>query len=280
MTPQLSPLGRFERVLLITDGEEFSAGAERVALALARRCGATLYAAMPVLTNPEYEALAPAAVGENEAAAAAALERVARAAAAQDVRCETRVLRGEEPYEDVVAEAHARRADLIVIRRRGRKSFLGSLLVGETVTRVLGHAPCAVLTVPRAAESPSRGIVVGVDGSASADAAAVAAAALARHCALPLTVVAVHDTADQRSEAAQTLDRVAGLLAAEGTDAARRLQAGKPYQGLIDAAADTGADLIVLGSHGRSGLRHAVIGSTVEQVIGRAACAVLVVKAY
>lgn len=280
MAPQLSPVGRFERVLLITDGEEFSAGAERVGIALARRCGATLFAAMPVLTNPEYEALAPAAVGEAEAAAATALERVRQAAAQEGLRCETHVVRGEEPYDDVVAEAVARRADVIVIRRRGRKSFLASLVVGETVTRVIGHAPCAVLTVPRSAQAPARGIVVGVDGSPSADAAAVAAASLARHCALPLTVVAVHDAAGGRAAAAQTLDRVAGLLASEGNEAARRLHSGKPFQGILDAAAETGADLIVLGSHGHGGLRHAVIGSTVEQVIGRAACPVLVVKAY
>lgn len=280
MAPQLSPLGRFERLLLVTDGEEFSAGAERVALALAKRCGATLYAAMPVLTNPEYEALAPAAVGEAESAAGDALERFRQSAAQEGLECDARVLRGEEPYEDVVDEAHARRADVIVIRRRGRKSYLASLLVGEMVTRVIAHAPCAVLTVPRAAGAPERGVLVGVDGSPAADAAAVSAAALARHCALPLTVVAVHEAATPPGEAAKTLERVSALLAADGVEPACRLEAGRPYQGILHAAAETGADLIVLGSHGRSGLRHAVIGSTVEQVIGRAACAVLVVKAY
>ena len=280
MAPQLSPLGRFERVLLVTDGEEFSGGAERVAIALAKRCAATLWAAMPVLTNPEYEALAPAAVDQAESAAAAALERVRQEAQREGLACETRVLRGEEPYEDVVDEAHARRADVIVIRRRGRKSFLASVLVGEMVTRVIAHAPCAVLTVPRAADAPARGVLVGVDGSPAADAAAVSAAALARHCALPLAVVAVHEAATPPGEAAKTLERVAALLAAEGIEPACRLETGKPSQGILHAAAETGADLIVLGSHGRSGLRHAVIGSTVERVIGGAGCAVLVVKAY
>ena len=48
---------------------------------------------------------------------------------------------------------------------------------------------------------------------------------------------------------------------------------------IIEFAQKRGADLIVMGSHGRTGLGRLLLGSVAEQVIGKAVCPVLVVKA-
>ena len=51
-----------------------------------------------------------------------------------------------------------------------------------------------------------------------------------------------------------------------------------PFVQIVRAAADLKADLIVLGTHGRSGLKHALFGSVAEKVVRKAPCPVLSVR--
>jgi nucleotide-binding universal stress UspA family protein len=53
--------------------------------------------------------------------------------------------------------------------------------------------------------------------------------------------------------------------------------ARKPDEAIVERAEKTGADLMVMGTHGRSGLAHALIGSVAERVVRKARCPVLVV---
>lgn len=53
---------------------------------------------------------------------------------------------------------------------------------------------------------------------------------------------------------------------------------GKPFVQIIRAAKEEGADMIVLGTHGRSGLAHILIGSTAEKVVRKAPCPVLTIR--
>ena len=53
---------------------------------------------------------------------------------------------------------------------------------------------------------------------------------------------------------------------------------GKPYREIVAAAKDARADLIVMATHGYTGLKHALIGSTAERVVRHAPCPVLVVR--
>lgn len=55
------------------------------------------------------------------------------------------------------------------------------------------------------------------------------------------------------------------------------LAEGDPSKEIVKAAADHGCDLIVIGTHGRSGISHLVLGSVAEKVVQRAACPVLTV---
>ncbi|MCE7876700.1 MAG: hypothetical protein DYH14_05075, partial [Betaproteobacteria bacterium PRO3] len=139
------------RPLLATEHTEFDAGAERIALDLARARGVSLAVVVPIVSNSELEAIAPGLVAR-------------------------RVRRGEEPWREIVAEAKARDADLIVIRRRGKVSFLANLLVGGMVGKVGTSAPCDVLMVPRAASLWRTRVLAGVDGTRAGAAVARAAA--------------------------------------------------------------------------------------------------------
>jgi nucleotide-binding universal stress UspA family protein len=54
-----------------------------------------------------------------------------------------------------------------------------------------------------------------------------------------------------------------------------RLEEGNPTQVIIEVAGEVGASLIVMGTHGRTGLRRLVLGSVAEQVLRKAPCPVL-----
>jgi len=57
------------------------------------------------------------------------------------------------------------------------------------------------------------------------------------------------------------------------------VRVGRPFEEILDMAADQHVDLIVMGTHGRSGLTHAVLGSVAERVVRLAPCPVLTMKA-
>jgi nucleotide-binding universal stress UspA family protein len=56
-----------------------------------------------------------------------------------------------------------------------------------------------------------------------------------------------------------------------------KLMEGQPYREIVRAAEDTHAQLIVMGSHGRTGLAHILLGSVAERVVRKAPCPVIVV---
>ena len=58
----------------------------------------------------------------------------------------------------------------------------------------------------------------------------------------------------------------------------RELRSGSPIVNIVEYAKATGTDLIVMGTHGRSGLSHLLLGSVAENVVRRATCSVLTVR--
>jgi len=63
-----------------------------------------------------------------------------------------------------------------------------------------------------------------------------------------------------------------------GLTASRRVERGDPREGIVHAAETERADLIVVGSHGRTGLSKLVMGSVASHVVTHAPCTVVVVK--
>ena len=80
---ELSPVGRFDKILLATDGSDFSAGATRVAVAMAAKAGAKLFV-VTALRDPS-DGIAPELDQEKRSAAQAILAAVRQAAEAAKV---------------------------------------------------------------------------------------------------------------------------------------------------------------------------------------------------
>ena len=274
----LNPTGRFERILLATDGSEYSEGAIRVAVALASRSNAKLFITGVAVYSPEYASTVP---GIEQAALDMAERNIASAVqAAAGIDHEIIIAEAEDPYRGIVDAAEEYRADVIVMGRRGKRG-LARAMVGDATARVIGAAPCSVMVVPRGAKEITAGIIVATDGSRYSDAAAYTAGKFALATKLPLAVVsavlASHNE-QRRREAIVAVDRVKSGLAAESVDVTVVVTEGRPDQVILDQARKAGAELIVMGTHGRTGLDRLLMGSTTERVIGSADCPVLAVK--
>jgi nucleotide-binding universal stress UspA family protein len=82
-----------------------------------------------------------------------------------------------------------------------------------------------------------------------------------------------------KSESEQGLARYAERLRARGLEVETLAREGYPATAIEEEAERQGADLIVIGTRGLSGLRHLLLGSIAERVVQRAPCPVLTVKA-
>jgi len=277
MEPSKSP-DKPEKLLVCTDGSENSQAALAEALNLARTCGGQVYLLQVVQIIPEFEAAAPdlmARVGEEVSKALAAVKAEA---AQMGVALETRISRGVSVFSTILDEAEEIQPDMIVMGRYGRTG-LARLLVGSVTARVIGHSPFNVLVIPKGATVSFERILIASDGSPYSQAAFAEALALARRQECRLFAVSV---ATEEGEIPRAKEIVHQMLTAAN-------QAGLPLQGsvpqgqpadngIIQVAIDNEVDLIVMGSHGRTGLKRLLMGSITEQVIGQAPCPVLVVK--
>lgn len=277
---QLSPLARFEKILVATDGSAFSADAVKVAIAMCVKSGAHLYPFSMVLTNPEYEALAPELVQKASEDVKAQLESIVAEAARQGVGATMLMRPGDRPDVEIVAAANEINADLIVMGQQGRRG-LARMMVGDATIRVIGSPTCSVLSVPVGAAMWHNRILLGTDGSRFADAAAVSAAKIAHCCAAPITVVSalVPSHSEQRQqEGREAVERTTAQLRQDGLGVEGMVQPGEADDVIIKLAEQTGADLIVVGTHGRTGFGKVLLGSVSERIISKAKCAVLTAK--
>jgi nucleotide-binding universal stress UspA family protein len=141
---------------------------------------------------------------------------------------------------------------------------------------------------------PIKRIVVATDFSEGSDAAMDRAFAIAKALGASVDLVYVLDTALLMAptsvgamplvEPEALLEEVDGALAArvEKARAAGLICQsdsldGYPAREIVRHAQAIGADLIVLGTHGRRGVAHAILGSVAERVVQHAPCAVLVI---
>lgn len=82
----------------------------------------------------------------------------------------------------------------------------------------------------------------------------------------------------QRKWAEEALEARAAETRAAGVPARWKLTRGVPFDAIVQAAAEEGADMIVMGTHGRRGLEGLLLGSVANRVVRLAGCPVLTVR--
>ncbi len=278
---QLSPTGRFEKIMIVTDNSEHSAAATREGIRLAQRTEGSLSVMSIIITNSEHESLAKQLIEKENNDAITRLETLKSTANDAGVECEIKLRRGIEIYQEIVDESEEIQADVIVMGRRDYTGFMRALMRSNT-SKVIGYARCSVLVVPRMATLVGQKMLLAIDGSRYSDTAASTAMSLAKHLHASVFVVSIASTAHQEKRHRQTvaaIERVENFLSQEGISVEGRVLSGNPAEAILEVAKAKGIDLIVMGSHGHTGLNKILLGSVSDRVIASAECATLVVKA-
>ncbi|CAK0778139.1 putative membrane transporter protein [Gammaproteobacteria bacterium] len=269
---------QIRRLLLVVDGSEYGEGAIAEAIRLTKACDGKLHimTVLPLI-GLEHDGLGNVMMDQEKRDAVARLYAVRDRAAAAGVECEILLGHGEEPYREIVEEAEYSNMDLIVMGRRD-KYDLSRALLGGTAAKVIGNTTRNVLVVPRGASFKNEGILLAVDGSRHADAATAAVVGLPGLYQTPVTAISATVDARLQSDAQTVVNRAKDWLTKAGVTVTAEVRVGAPDVVIAEAAKERHADLIVIGSHGRTGLDRLLVGSVSERVIGQALCPVMVVQ--
>jgi nucleotide-binding universal stress UspA family protein len=279
--PKLVCPAAWDRLMVCTDGSDSAQNAVAVTLELARACGSQVYVVQVLVAeiralDSDLRASLAAEVQKNIAAIREAADRLG--VTLLPVLPESRT-----PDVAIVTEAGKLRPDLVILGRRGITA-LARILMGSVTAQVIGHSPVNVLVVPQGAALGFQRLLVPSDGSPYSEAAWKLALVLAGRAKSRLLGVTV---APEKGDATEAQ----GLIEQMRTAAQRAGVPGKAFQGVVlrGVAPETGiveqaikaeVDLIVMGSHGRTGLQKLLMGSVTERVIGHTPCPVLVVKGF
>jgi nucleotide-binding universal stress UspA family protein len=95
---------------------------------------------------------------------------------------------------------------------------------------------------------------------------------------VPSTLAVTNLVEDMQKSAWQEMDKWIAEVSAKVKDAEKMVVRGVPFAEIIQTAKDKKADLIVIGTHGRTGIDHMLFGSTAEKVVRKASCPVLTVR--
>jgi nucleotide-binding universal stress UspA family protein len=133
-------------------------------------------------------------------------------------------------------------------------------------------------------------LLLATDGSASAQSAIEEAIAIAKTCSSRLYVISVIEVNPEYDALAPRIVERAELETKEHLASIREKaskegvscevishQGEEPYRFIVDEAVSKKADMIIMGTHGRTGLKRLMMGSVTSRVIGHAPCKVMVV---
>jgi len=299
------PQVKIKKILGTTDFSELSMEAVEYAVALANEFEASLSLIHVVQPSPSVSGLEGVVLVRSDDEIVRLqkkhLSRTARSLSRKGRKIMPLVRYGK-PFREITSEAAKQKTDLVVIGTRGHTG-LKRVLLGSTAEWVVRHAPCAVLTVPAETANRLAGkrwtsgikkIVVPIDFSETSAKALPYAVALARSFRAEVLLVHVTEafrapenssylpagrmkTAANRA-AEEMLSHVQREAFSENIRSEAIIRSGTPFHEITRAAVRAKADLIILTTHGRTGLKHALLGSTVERVVRHAKCPVMVVR--
>jgi nucleotide-binding universal stress UspA family protein len=292
---------KLTRIVATTDFSDTADVALEWAMALASQHGASLclvHALTLPAPLPDYVPSGTDFGQEMHQIALRKLEETAARVRAAGIAVDLEVPIGV-PSQSIVRIAEEENAELLVLGTRGLTGIT-HLLLGSTAERVVQRAPCPVLTVhpdDHGYGTPVRSILVPTDFSPHAEEAARVARACLCAAGAPARLVLLHAyhlpieytaygpiptsvnfMADVGADAQEQLDLAAKELRAEGLEVEAVTREGYAPEIIVDEAAARGVDVIALGTHGRTGLAHLLLGSTAERVVQHAKCPVMTVR--
>ena len=199
-----------------------------------------------------------------------------------------------EPPEVIVDMAQGKKADLIALGTYGRKG-LKRLLMGSVTSQVIMNASCDVLVVNKECTRCTgkySSLLVPFDGSESSKKALVRACELSTLDGGEITVLYVIPRYEEMmdffktetitkslfQEAEKILEVAKKIAAGLGVQIKAVVQEGHAGDKVVELSDKFKNDLIVMGTHGWSGMNKAIMGSTTERIIANAIRPILIVR--
>ena len=295
------------RILCPVDFSDATAFALTPAISLATEFGSELIL-LHVLDHPTPH-LGPVVTDVDledyyEAIEARAIEQL-EALVDDDVRSFAKVrtlVRRGAAFREIVRVSQQERPDLIVMPTHARTG-INHMIWGSVAEKVVRLAPCPVMTISPRQSHPQvfggRRVLFATDFSKGSERALETAVSFARHYKTELVVVHVVTTRDYdpanpdwrfpplpaehvhelEARARENLERLLRSVPHADVEVRTRLISGfEPGLEIAGVADDEVADLVVMSTHGRTGLGHLVIGSTAETAVRYTRCPVMTVK--
>jgi nucleotide-binding universal stress UspA family protein len=267
------------KLLVCTDGSPASEGAINAGIHLGTLSAARV-CLLGVINSPAVYGNIPAIpelLAALEEQALRRLHEYQEQAARAGVTVEIAAATDISVSEAILAEAAARKPDWLIMGRKGLTG-LDRLLMGSVARQVIGQSPCPVLVVPRQAHLEFKKIMIAHDGSVFGEGAWRQTIPLAAGAGSEVIAVSVARDKSRQSDCQIVLQHLEASAARHGFRLQSLFLEGRPFDQIIQAAQDEKVDLLVLGSHGRSGLARLLMGSVAERVTATVNCPVLVAK--
>ncbi len=229
------------------------------------------------------------------------LSTTIKALQADDLKIKQAQVRGISTAPAILGYAKENDIDLIVMGTHGRRG-LGHLLLGSVAEEVVRLASCPVLTI-REREAPMpvemmQRILVPVDFSEHSKQALIYAKEIAAFYKARLQLLHIIEefvpptfymaagvsvmtfAPDLNAKARQAMAALLQETNGPKVEADLHVVEGYAAHDIVDFAKEHGSDLIVIATHGRTGLKHTLMGSVTEKVVRRASCPVFTVRAF
>lgn len=284
-----------ETILMATDLSARSDRATERAVALAAQHKALLHI-VHIIDRDLPASVTEQVTAAAEAEIASSLEKLPESG---DTRIEILVRRGSD-YRDIIEEADVRDADLVILGTHRNESG-NRPISGTTMERVIRDGRHPVLVVPDRVDGSYERVVIGVDFSVFSRFAIRSALAIAPkaefHVVHAFQVPFAgfqggHQTRraverEHELELTRIIDEEMNSLVTSSTQDEKRaanlqkvIRHGDPRSVLRTEVDRLQPDLLVLGTHGRVGISHALLGSVAKDFLNRPPCDVLAVKAW
>jgi nucleotide-binding universal stress UspA family protein len=191
--------------------------------------------------------------------------------------------RSGTPVSGILEVARDEKATLIAMATHGRRG-LERLIFGSVTELVLRDSPVPVLAIRIAPELqprlPLTTLLVPLDGSVESQSAVLPALELARQFGARIVLLRAIDPAQESFvDAEHGLQAICGGLVASGAIGHAFVVEGKPTPSILAACAEHAIDMIVMATHGRTGLARLQGGSVTEEVLRESPVPMVVVRA-
>jgi len=199
------------------------------------------------------------------------------------------VLEEGDPFIKIVDTALSENCDLIVLGRKKELGLMGKLL-GANVARTIGQSPIDILVIPEGSNLSFNKILVLIDGSIYSEIALKKACKIAQTFSSELFILSVVDIPVEISAGYPDLRERVYSRAKNILEGAQKLaenlckkvetniREGDPADGILSFIKEKGIETVVMGSHGKTGMKRLLMGSVAEKVLTFASIPILVSK--